>query len=81
VPNVDLAIWVGAYAPAGTPKPVVARLQTELRAVLALPEVRERMIAQGQTPIGNTPEEAASNQRSDVDKWGSLINGFGLKLE
>ena len=81
VPNVDLAIWVGAYAPAGTPKPIVERLQQELRAVLALPEVKDRMIAQGQTPIGNSPEEAAANQRSDVAKWGALINGFGLKLE
>src|SRR5688572_18092056 len=76
VPNVDLAIWVGAYAPAGTPKPVVERLQQELRVVLALPEVKDRMIAQGQTPIGNSPEEAAANQRSDVAKWGALINGF-----
>src|SRR5690606_7072960 len=59
VKNVDLAIWVGAYAPAGTPKPIVERLQRELRAVMQRPEVREKMIAQGQTPIGNTPEEAA----------------------
>lgn len=81
VKNLDLTIWVGAYAPAGTPKPIVERLQRELRAVLSLPEVRERMISQGQTPIGNSPDEAASNQRSDVAKWGALINGFGLKLE
>ena len=81
VPNIDLAIWVAAYAPAGTPRPIVERLQKELRAVLALPEVRERMLAQGQTPIGNTPEEAAANQRSDVAKWGALINGFGLRIE
>jgi hypothetical protein len=39
------------------------------------------MIAQGQTPIGNTPAEAAANLRSDVEKWGALINGFGLKIE
>ena len=81
VKNVDLAIWVGAYAPAGTPKPIVERLQRELRAVMALPEVRERMIAQGQTPIGNTPDEAAAAQRSDVQKWGELIKGFGLKIQ
>jgi tripartite-type tricarboxylate transporter receptor subunit TctC len=81
VKNVDLAIWVGAYAPAGTPQPIVERLQKELRAVLELPEVKERMIAQGQTPIGNTPAEAAANLRSDVEKWGALINGFGLKIE
>ena len=81
IANVDLAIWVGAYAPAGTPRPIIERLQRELAAVLQLPEVRDRMIAQGQTPIGNTPEEFAAAQRSDVEKWGALIRGFGLKLD
>lgn len=81
VANVDLAIWVGAYAPAGTPRPIIERLQRELAAVLQLPEVREKMIAQGQTPIGNTPDEFAAAQRSDVEKWGALIHGFGLRLD
>jgi len=81
VPNMDLAIWVGAYAPAGTPKPIVERLQRELRAVVNLPEVRERMLAQGQTPIANTPDEAAASQRADVEKWGALIHGFGIRIE
>jgi tripartite-type tricarboxylate transporter receptor subunit TctC len=81
VPNVDLPIWVGAYAPAGTPRPIVERLQKELKAVLTLPEVREKMIAQGQTPIGNTPDEAAAGQRADVAKWGALIKGFGIRID
>jgi tripartite-type tricarboxylate transporter receptor subunit TctC len=81
VPNVDLAIWVGAYAPAGTPRPIVERLQRELAAVIHSPEVRDRMLAQGQTPIGNTPEEFTAAQRADVQKWGALIRGFGLRIE
>jgi tripartite-type tricarboxylate transporter receptor subunit TctC len=43
--------------------------------------VREKMIAQGQTPIGNSPDEFAAAQRSDVEKWGALIRGFGLRLD
>src|SRR6185369_10029454 len=81
VGNVDLAIWVGAYAPAGTPRPIIDRLQRELAAVLQLPDVREKMLAQGQTPIGNTPDEFLAAQRSDVEKWGALIRGFGLRLD
>jgi len=81
VANVDLAIWVGAYAPAGTPRPLIDRLQRELKAVLALPEVRERMVAQGQTPVGNTPEEFAANLRADLPKWGALIKASGAKIE
>lgn len=81
VPNVDLAIWVGAYAPAGTPRALVDRLQRELKAVVALPDVREKMIAQGQTPVANTPEEFMANVRADFPKWDALIKASGAKLE
>jgi tripartite-type tricarboxylate transporter receptor subunit TctC len=81
VPNVDLAIWVGAYAPAGTPRPIIDRLQRELKAVINLPEVKERMVAQGQTPVGNTPEEFAANVQADLPKWEALIKASGAKLE
>ena len=81
VPNVDLAIWVGAYAPAGTPRPIIDRLQRELKAVINLPEVRERMVAQGQTPVGNTPEEFTANLRADLPKWEALIKASGAKAQ
>jgi tripartite-type tricarboxylate transporter receptor subunit TctC len=81
VPNLDLAIWVGAYAPAGTPRPIIDRLQRELKAVINLPEVKEKMVAQGQTPVGNTPEEFAANVRADLPKWEALIKASGAKVE
>jgi tripartite-type tricarboxylate transporter receptor subunit TctC len=81
VANVDLAIWVGAYAPAGTPRFIIDRLQRELKAVINLPEVREKMVAQGQTPVGNTPEEFTANVRADLPKWAALIKASGAKIE
>jgi tripartite-type tricarboxylate transporter receptor subunit TctC len=81
VPNVDLAIWVGAYAPAGTPRPVIDRLQRELKAVVSQPEVREKMVAQGQTPVANTPEEFTASVRADLPKWDALIRASGAKIE
>lgn len=81
VPNVDLAIWTGAYAPAGTSRAILERLQRELKAVINLPEVRDRMVAQGQTPVGNTPEEFAANVRADLPKWEALIKASGAKIE
>jgi len=81
VANVDLAIWVGAYAPAGTPRPIIDRLQRELKATINLPEVREKMVAQGQTPVGNTPEEFVANVRADLPKWDALIKASGAKIE
>ena len=79
--NVDLAIWVGAYAPAGTPRPIIDRLQRELKAVINLPDVRDKMVAQGQTPVGNTPEEFTANVRADLPKWDALIKASGAKIE
>ena len=81
VPNVDLPIWVGAFAPATTPRPIIDRLQRELKAVISSPEVREKMIAQGQTPVGNTPEEFMANVRADYPKWDALIKASGAKVE
>jgi tripartite-type tricarboxylate transporter receptor subunit TctC len=81
VPNVDLAIWVGAYAPAGTPRPVIDRLQRELKAVLGQPEVRERMVAQGQTPVGNTPEEFTAFIRSEIGKWANLVKAANMRTD
>lgn len=81
VPNVDLAIWVGAYAPAGTPRAIVERLQRELSAVVHSAEVKEKMVAQGQTPVGNTPEAFAANVRADLPRWEALIKASGAKLE
>ena len=81
VQNVDLAIWVGAYAPAGTPRPIIDRLQRELKAVINMPEVRDKMVAQGQTPVGNTPEEFTANLRADLPKWEALIKASGAKAE
>ena len=81
VPNVDLAIWVGAYAPAGTPRPIIERLQRELKAVINLPDITKRMHDQGQVPIGNTPDEFAANFNADAPKWAELIRASGAKVE
>ena len=81
VPNGDLASWVVAYAPAGTPRPIIDRLQRELKAVINQPEVMERMVTQGQTPVGNTPEEFMANVRADFPKWDALIKSSGAKIE
>jgi tripartite-type tricarboxylate transporter receptor subunit TctC len=52
-----------------------------LKAVINLPEVREKMVAQGQTPVGNTPEEFMANVRADLPKWDALIKASGAKIE
>ena len=81
VPGFDLSLFVAAYAPAGTPKEIVDRLQREIRAVLADPVVAEKLIAQGQTPIGSTPAELASVLARETPIWADLIRQSGAKVE
>ena len=77
----ELPIWVAAYAPAGTPKAIVDRLQKEIAAVIRLPDVLPKMVDQGQTPLGNTPEEFAAAFARDAPTWIQYIKASGAKPE
>jgi tripartite-type tricarboxylate transporter receptor subunit TctC len=75
--GVDLPVWVAAYAPANTPKPIIDRLQREIAAIIRQPDVAARLIDQGQTPLGNTPEEFAAAFAVDAPRWITLIRESG----
>jgi tripartite-type tricarboxylate transporter receptor subunit TctC len=77
----ELAVWVAAYAPPNTPRPIVERLQREIAAVIHLPDVSQKMIDQGQTPLGSTPEEFAAAFAKDAPRWTTLIKASGAKAE
>jgi tripartite-type tricarboxylate transporter receptor subunit TctC len=77
----ELAVWVAAYAPPGTPKVIVDRLQREIAAVIRLPDVSPRLIEQGQTPLGNTPEEFAAAFAAQAPQWVRLIKASGATAE
>lgn len=76
--DVDLPVWVAAYAPAGTPKPIVERLQREIAVIVHMPDVAAKLINQGQTPLGNTPEEFAAAFAVDAPRWITLIRQSGV---
>ncbi len=81
IKGMELAVWVAAYAPAGTPRPIVDRLQREIAAIIRLPDVAPKMIEQGQTPLGNTPEQFLAAFNADAPRWESLIRASGAKAE
>ena len=81
VPGYDLSVWFGMVAPAGTPKEVVQKLNAEVIKILAMPDVRERFLAQGVEPQGSTPEQFAEHIRSQMAKWGKLVQDAGVKAE
>ena len=78
LPGFEMAVWYGAYGPAGMPKEIVARLNAEIGRILLLPEVRKRMEDIGVETVKSTPEELATLTRADADKWGKLIKQLGI---
>ena len=77
----DAAGWWGIFAPAGTPKEVVARLNAEIAAVVAMPDVRERMLEQGALPSGAGGEKFAAFVRAEQAKWGRVVKASGARVE
>ncbi len=84
VPGLDLSNWLGAYAPKGTPKDVVATLNKAFVVALADSAVRQRITAQGMEippPEQQTPEAFAVYLKAEMDKWGAIIRESGIKVQ
>lgn len=79
VKNFETVAWFGFVAPAGTPRPVVDRLNAEVRKAIQLPDVNKRLLDAGSTIIGNSPDEADRFLRDEVAKWGKVVKAAGVK--
>jgi tripartite-type tricarboxylate transporter receptor subunit TctC len=81
-PGYDLGIWQSIVAPAGTPREVVSKLHGSIKKVLAMPEVREKLLAAGIEPASsNSPEEFAAFIRSQAETRAKVIQAVGIKLD
>jgi len=81
-PGYEVNIWLGIWAPAGTPEPVIARLHGEINRVLALPEVRERIGAVGGAePWIATQQEFSTVIRRDHERYGKLVKQVGVRID
>jgi tripartite-type tricarboxylate transporter receptor subunit TctC len=77
----DASSWFGLFAPAGTPRTIVDKIQADVAKALAQPEVRERFIAQGADPGGNTPDQFAAFIRAETDKWTRVVKFSNAKVD
>lgn len=73
--------WVGLFAPADTPKPVVTRLQKEVSRVVNLPDVRVRLESLGITPAGTTPEQFKSTVASDLERYSAIAKAANIRVD
>lgn len=81
LPDFEIGSWFGVLAPAGTPQPVLDRLNAEIGKALKSPKALEAMKLQGVTPKPGTSAEASALIDSEMKKWGELIKATGLKAE
>jgi tripartite-type tricarboxylate transporter receptor subunit TctC len=81
VAGFDLAGWYGLLAPAGTPRPVIDRLNAEFRQAIHAPDMKERYVTFGLEPVGSSPEQFDAFMRAELTKWGDIVRRSGTKLE
>ena len=81
LPNFEAGSWYGILAPAGTPREVVTRLHAETVRMLALPDVKQRLAAEGSEGIGNTPEEFAAQIQRDAARWAKVARDAKIPLQ
>ena len=81
VPGFEATTWFAVFAPAGTPRDVVLRINAEMQRVFSLPDVAEKMKTLGLEPWISTPEELARLQASEISKWAKVVKDSGAKAE
>ena len=81
LPNYEVEYWYGFFAPAATPKDVLARINTESQQVLRNADIIARLAEQGLQVIGKTPEQFTAFVKADIDKWAIVVKASGVKLD
>ena len=81
VPGYEATIWLGVMAPKGTPKDVIAYLNTAINKAINLPAVKEAWLKQGAIPLAKTPEEFDAYLKKDIEKWAEVVKVSGAKVQ
>jgi len=81
LPGYEVALWNGIVGPAGLPAPVVARLGSEMVAIVGSPDMRSRLAEQGSEPVGSTPQEFAAFVAAQQPKWAELVRISGAIVD
>ena len=81
LPGFEAVSWYALLAPAGTPKEIIAKVQAEVARVLQMPDIREKLAAQGAEPVGNTPEQLAAQIRTESARYADIVKRASIKAE
>ena len=78
LPNYKYKSWFGVLAPAGTPQPILTKVSEDIAKVLQMPEVREKLLAQGSIPSPTTPAEFDAVNKADTERYGKILKDAGI---
>ncbi len=81
LPGFEALQWFGVFAPAGTPREIIARLNAEMVKIMRQPEMRERLNALGAEVVANSAEEFAAFQKAEIAKWAKVVKSSGARID
>jgi tripartite-type tricarboxylate transporter receptor subunit TctC len=81
LPGFNISTWYGMWAPASTPSAIVEKLSLEISHITRLPEIREKFLSLGAEPVGNTAEEFAAFNKSELAKWARIVKQSGARVD
>ena len=81
VKGFEVLVWFGVVAPAGVPREIITRLNTEINRILLMPDVRERFQAGGVDPVGGPPEKFGEHLKAEIAKWGKVVKATGARVD
>lgn len=81
LPDLEVDTWYGVFAPAGTSKAVIGKLNAEMNAVLKHPDIRELLAKQGMIPVGGSPERFGALVKSELARWSRVVAAAGIKAD
>ncbi len=81
LPGYEVVNWFGMVLPAGTPHDIIIRLNTEVLRALKLPDVHERLLANGAEPVGSSPEEFGEFMKAETAKWAKVIKEANIHAD
>jgi len=81
LPGYEVVNWFALAAPAGTPREIVNRWHSEVARALKVPDVRDKLVAQGADPVGSSPDEFAAFMKSETAKWARVIKEANIRVD
>jgi tripartite-type tricarboxylate transporter receptor subunit TctC len=81
LPGFDVSSWYGVFAPAGLPRSLVTKLNTDIVSFLAAADVKERLASLGAEPLPMSPENFGRHVRAEIEKWAKAVAESGVKVD